>query len=705
MMPAVSITSIDERPDTDAPENRERLPVNLAGARTPLAAELNEIQAAWLLEHAAEQWETLHRSLGDWRTKMDRWEAFSKEDYSSRVGQPDPTRPEAKPDVFTWQNDTLSLAAGFWDFFTAQARNDVFGTKPWLSAAPEGKADVNLAELVSRHSQWKLNQSNLEEVCKDAISVAGWGGTGFVKSRWRKDIETFRKSTMVLYPKDGKEPMVSPKTGDFIRKESEAEELGIDGNAVRWDKAWTEETVTVFDNVLSTLVHHSDIAFDETAADLDLYFTDVFVRFRMGILDVINLYGIEKDQWNDLQASLAGADEQAGPLSDASSGIFGMEDNQIVSLVEGFVRCDPFQTGQPIRCHVIFSPTLRILFSVDYLANVTPDGLLPVFPVRIHKRPGNLLGVGFFEKYENPNNAVDRQYNAITKRNAESSSVISAIQPDALANKAEAKDFVMDPTKPVKLAPGKTVADFISFASIPDVNNRSVELLNQMMQMIQMRSGITSAAQGELKGVPSNNTATGVRDLQSRGAILLKCQIDECTADIRDIVEFNVIHIYANQNTNETFTWGEGESRELLTLEADTVQGIKMNVALTMAQAQNMAKLQNAQQAIQTFMQWLQVPEVEKPAGHAAFVQAISSLGFRNAEDIIRRAAVDPQGILALLPPEIAPIVQQAFAQAGLIAPPAPLPGEAMPQDPAAPTEAPAAPVSAQPAEMVEPTV
>lgn len=672
----VSITSIDDRPDTEAPENRDRLPVNLAGARTPLAAELSEIQAAWLLEHAVEQWEILHRSLGDWRTKMDRWEAFSKEDYSTRVGQPDPTRPDAKPDIFTWQNDTLGLAAGFWDFFTAQARNDIFGTRPWLTAAPEGRADATLAELVSRHSQWKLNQSNLEEVCKDAISVAGWGGTGFVKSRWRKEIETFRKTAMVLYPKGGKEPIVSPVTGDFIRKVSEAEELGIDGDLVRWDKAWTEETVTVFDNTLSTLVHHSDIAFDETAADLDLYFTDVFVRFRMGILDVIDLYGIEKDQWNDLRMSLAGSDEQAGPLVDASSGIFGMKDNQVVSLVEGFVRCDPFQTGRPIRAHVIFSPTLRILFSVDYLANVTPDGLLPVFPVRIHKRPGKLLGVGFFEKYENANNAIDRQYNAVTKRNAESSSVISAIQPDALADKAAAKDFVMDPTKPFKLAPGKSILDFIGFASIPDINNRSIELLNQMMQMGQMRSGITSAAQGELKGVPSNNTATGVRDLQSRGAILLKSQIDECTADIRDIVEFNTIQIYANQNTNETFTWGEGESRELLTLEAETVQGIKMNVSLTMAQAQNVARLETARAAIETFARYVQVPEIEKPAARPMFTQAISSLGFRNAEDIIRRAAVDPEGVLGLLPPEMAGIVQQAFAQAGLIAPPTPMPGD-----------------------------
>jgi hypothetical protein len=275
--------------------------------------------------------------------------------------------------------------------------------------------------------------------------------------------------------------------------------------------------------------------------------------------------------------------------------------------------------------------------------------------------------MGRFEKYENSNNAVDRQYNAITKRNSESSSVISGLQPDALADKAQAKNFQMNPTKPLLLASGKTIADAFSFTAIPDVNQRSVELMNQMLQMNQMRSGITSAAQGELKGVPNASTATGVRDLQSRGAILLKSQIDEVTEDIERLAKFNVYLIYANQDRDETFVWGEGESSELLSIVANDVKGLRMNVRLTLVQAQNAQKLQNAQAAIGLFMQWIQVPEVEKPAARPAFIQALSALGFRNADDIIRQAAVDPAGVLALIPPDMAAAVQNAFVAAGLM--------------------------------------
>jgi hypothetical protein len=666
----VSIVSIDERPEDQAPTQRGGLPLSLIGTRTPLAADLNEIQATWLLDHACEQWELLYGSTADWRADMDRWEEMSKEDYTSRIGRTDPNKPDSRPDVFAYQNDTLGMAAGFWDFYNAQARNDIFGTEPWLSAAAEGRADSTLAELITRHSQWKLHRSNLEEVAKDAINVAGWGGTAFVKARWHREEETFKRFDVVAHSTEGGKPIIHPQTGDFIRDKAAIEALGMDGAEVFWKGMTVEETKTVYDNTLNTLLHHSDVAFDATAPALDLFHTDVFARFRMGILDAASLYGLEEEQMNDLRMCLAGTDEQAGPRADATSGIFEFEDNPIVSLVEGFIRCDPFQTGKPIRLHVIFSPAYRILFNVDYLANVTPEGMLPVVPVRIHKEAGKICGMGWFQKYENANNAVDRQYNAVTKRNAESSSVISGLQPDALADKSQAKNFKMDPTKPLTLAPGKTITEALSFTAIPDVNERSVDLMNQMLQMNQMRSGITSAAQGELKGVPNASTATGVRDLQSRGAILLKSQIDEATTDVERLVEYNVLLIYANQDHDETFAWGEGTSTELLEIKAGDVKGLRMNVTLTLVQAQNAQKLQNAQAAISLFMQWIQVPEPEKPAARAAFVQAIASLGFRNAEDIIRKAAVDPAGVLALIPPEMAPIVEQAFVSAGLMAGP-----------------------------------
>ncbi|MEY3894806.1 MAG: hypothetical protein RLZZ214_325, partial [Verrucomicrobiota bacterium] len=163
----------------------------------------------------------------------------------------------------------------------------------------------------------------------------------------------------------------------------------------------------------------------------------------------------------------------------------------------------------------------------------------------------------------------------------------------------------------------------------------------------------------------------------------IKDPIDTQTNDIRRIVEYAVIVLYANQDRDETFVWGEGKASKLLTIRAGDVQGIRANVSLTMVQAQNQAKLQSAMTAIDVVTKYFQIPEPDKVSARRAFVQALSSVGFHDSEDIIRQAAVDPMGILAMMPPEIAPLVQQAFEQAGLLAPAAP------------PADGDAAPVSA----------
>lgn len=170
--------------------------------------------------------------------------------------------------------------------------------------------------------------------------------------------------------------------------------------------------------------------------------------------------------------------------------------------------------------------------------------------------------------------------------------------------------------------------------------------------------------------MPSSSTATGTRDLQSRGATIIKSSIDEQIADITKIIEYDVTLIYANLDQDETFAWGEGRETVLMTVKAKDARGLKANVTLSMTQSQNLKKMESVNAAIGIVGQWLQVPEVEKPAVRYMYVQALQLMGFHNAEDIIRVAAVDAAGIAALLPPDVAPIVMQALAQAGIAMPP-----------------------------------
>lgn len=683
----MSITIEAQSPDVrgDIPANNKEF--RFVAADSPLAKKLGTIERSWLMRHLTDRFSALDGNMNSWRGKMAKWERMSEEDYKDRIGQRDDVNPSNVNDIFLKQNESLGVVAGFNDFHFAQAKDDIFGTRPWLAATPEGKDDYDLADVMTKHAQWKLNQSDVEQTLVDALKISTWGGTAFVKAAHAKEIEEFEKIVSVAHwtplgaafwkkqkgqPVKAGEPIYGAG-GDYAQTQDELVSMGLSKEHIEWRKITVTDTQTVYGNVTNQWIDYRDIAFETTAPELTLRHTDVFLQFRMGLLDLMERYGIDESHKPGLMGILGATGVAKDHRNETEPGLDLLpeyEGNPPVKLVEGYVRCAPFRGKSPVRIHAIFSPDLNILFSVDYLANVTPGGILPVFPVRINKIPGRVFGVGYYEKYESTNNAIDRHYNQITYRNRHNAHVWTAFQPDALADHGEGQnEYELDSAKPMKLAPDKTIADAIQFAVAPDNNARSEMLLNSQMQMIQMRSGITSAAQGELKGVPSASTATGTRDLQSRGATLVKCPIDEQTKDIQKIVEFDVILIYANQDRDETFTWGEGREASLLAIRAEDVLGIKANVTLTLTQAQNQQKLQSAMTAIDIVTKYIAIPEMEKPAARFAFVQALSSVGFHNAQEIIRDAAVDPAGILALMPPEIKPIVEQALAQAGFIAP------------------------------------
>jgi hypothetical protein len=664
---------------------------SISANQTPLENELSETRKEWLTQYVCDRFRILHNGLFHRRAKMEIWEAMSKDDYSHRITEPNSEKPDISPDIFRMQNGSMGLSAGFTQFAGAQARNDIFGTYPWLAANPEGREDRELADTITKHAQWKTNQSNLEATLIDAIQTACWGGTAFCKVRWDRQVETYRKAISAAYSISAGDFLLGPD-GDFITDPAVLEAMGVDGADIQWKDRYIREELVAYDNIRADLLDYRDVAFDEKAPELDLTYTDVFTRFRIGLLDAIATYNIPEEYIGELRAALVTYDEEARGEDGETSGTTkmpGIEDdeaNPTITLVEGFVRCNPTGgSGAPSRIHVVCSPELHFLFRADYLANVTPAAILPIFPCRIHKIARRIFGRGFFEKYEQDNDAVDRHHNTTTHRNQLSSNVIVAFQPEALLDESEGKDGPIDINKPFVLKPDKTINDLISFAVFPDVNNRSIDLMNHRLQMAQMRSGITSAAQGELKGVPTASTATGVMQMQSRGALLLKEQVDTLAADIEKCVEYCVHLIYANLDTDEVFTWGEGSDSALFTIRAGDVQGLRMNVSLTLVQAQMQAKFQSAHSGISIAMQYTQLPEHEKTSQRLLYIEALHMLGFHEAQDIIRPAVVDISSLLALLPPEEAAQVQMVLAQAGLVEPPEGMmaaPPAAMPAEP-----------------------
>lgn len=649
---------------------------------TALSRQLSDPQAQWLLDYVCGKWSELHSALTVWRNKLEHFEKMADDDYSDRTTEVDHDRTDAARPIFERENNNLGVVSSACDAVYAKAKGDIFGTRPWLAATPQGVDDRELAETITRHSQWKFDQSNLEEALVDAIKIAVDLGTAFIKPRWLEENETFIDTANIAWSKSNNAPVKTP-TGEYITDEKDVPpDYPNAGNDIEWREQEIEQTRIVYNNIDACCIDYKDIAFDPAATELELRQTPVFVKFKMGLHDIGEFYGLDDEQKEQLlaAASLLGESDNARPHrsedSTASALDLDTEANPQISLVEGYIRCNPLGTGSPIRIRIVFSPDLNAIFQVDYLAKKTPGGILPIFPIRCFKVARRVIGKGYRERFEKDENFVDTVFNSMVVRQRESADVYTGVKSHLLKDENEGKDMVNYPGKAYELGEStENIGQVLSFAVKPDNSNRSDQLMQQMIQFLQLRTGNVSASQNQMTGIPSNDTATGSKIIANKADTLTTCQIDQMMGDLEKPVEFCVHLNYANLDRVEAFTWGEGKDSELLEIDPNDVQGLRINVSLALSQSQNLQKLEAARAAIDIYSKYPLLAETDKTGARILFIQALKSLGFSDADKIIREPVMDPAGIDALLPEELKPLFQ-AFLQQNGMAPAEAAPGE-----------------------------
>src|SRR5690606_8962093 len=167
------------------------------------------------------------------------------------------------------------------------------------------------------------------------------------------------------------------------------------------------------------------------------------------------------------------------------------------------------------------------LFKVDYLRNVTPDGELPVHPVRCFRVARRIIGKGYWEKFEDAHNGVDEFYNQEVVRDRHSDPLGGA-RLDLLKNGSNGEDVLNYPGKIHALKENvEDISKVFTKVELRNGNGGFSQRLQQMLQMQQINLGTATAAQSEIAGVPSNDTATGSKLIAGHGDIVTGCQIDQ----------------------------------------------------------------------------------------------------------------------------------------------------------------------------------
>lgn len=629
-----------------------------------------------------QQFEEYHGALAEWRAARSKYAAEAQDIFKHRELEDE--RKEGQKAFFKIRNESLNLVGSMCEFASAQAEQDLFGGEPWFAATPVGKTDAALADTLQKHLQWSLRDGRLVRSYTNAIPIAASHGEVFTKTIHSIETDTFEAPRPVLHS-DGKPVLFEKKyVGNTDVKQAEDGSFTrVDGKpmAIRGRLTWQEVYETrqnvIRQGIECAILHHNDVAFKLDAPALDLRHTNVYLIVEMSVLEAMQKFHLSPidaarlakcGSLSNSESYEVGRDDAVIDASRVAAGedtTFGASTseqllNSRIRLIEAFAMLDPLGDGIARRIHAFFPPAHEDwLVSADYLGNVSPKAELPVKCHVWEAVPHRLYGKGFFQKYEDVQRGVDNLFSQVSFRNGMHANPITAIDTTKIKGYEEEQDFEMKPGLVLELNPDTKLDDVIQTKGLPDLDGRSMELQNLRISMAQLRSGISSASQGDMSSLPENNTATGIRQLMSRAAVLLKKPIRGLRRSFNDEFSYATKLFYANFDRTEAFVWGEGENAEMLKLTAEQVRDLDIDVRMLLTQEQNQTKLEGAQVATDLFAKWLAIPEIEKTAARPLFLQGIKALEFDQADTIIREAAPTLMDALVLLPKD-----QQAQAAA-----------------------------------------
>ncbi len=626
-------------------------------------------RAVRLVQWARTQKAGYDEGLVQWRANRLKWSQEAQDIFEHRARARRERQERADEDagsIFEMANDSVNVVASLAEFAAAQAEQDIYGGEPWFAANPVGQADTKLADDIQHHLQWTFRDGRFVDAQCLSIDQAVTLGESFMKTLYAVDTD-FHEATISCLHADGKP--VLDATGTHVTSDAQVKALGrrLKGK-LEWKEAYETRQTVIRQGIEAVPIHYHDISFREDAPELDLRHTNVYVSVEMSTFEAMRRFHLSKEDAIRLARCAdtrvcTEAEAQRERTADATVTMPSAEEplgeveaeqllNTRVRLIEAYVRADVTGTGKEARMCLVFPPVHEdwIVWG-DYLANVSPGAELPIKCDVWEPVPHRLYGRGFFSKYAYLQTGTDNLWNQVNFRNEMHANPLTAVHEENMMADEDGGAVIIGPGKTIRPKAGKTLGECLEFAQLPDADTRSMELFQTGMQLAQLRSGITNASQGDLSSVPESNTATGIKSLISRAAVLLKKPVRRLRRSKGRGFSYAVKLLYANFDRSEAFVWGEGHNKELVTLTPDHVRDLDIDVVMLLTQEQNQTKLEGAKAMMQMEQSYAGLSEIDKVGARIGVVQALKALEFSNAEEMVRKPAVTVESCLPLLPP------------------------------------------------------
>lgn len=580
--------------------------------------------------------------------------------------------------VFAQSNLTASLSPRICLQVSGKLKRVFFAADPWLSAAPVGVNDHDLAQKVREFSRYKADQAKLKNSAMTALDMACILGEAVVKTTHLEDMSWHWKTGEILVEADGKTPVFDVE-GRYIFRDAMWTTQTIEQQpnpnyppevkvvkVLRRDNAtimppgaqWVRQRVRVntlhyrgpkseaiwFTDFLCPLnaesVHKADIVahlYDADAMEIAAWFT----QGRFNYLNNEQQTALHHEKaLNTLHRVLTSASPTTGSSTTTMPRtVHGETDTprasaSMVQVAECWLRYDADEDGvQEEICVVIDLVTQRPLY-YNFTANITPDGRRPFDVLRCLPVLNRWYGVGMMEYLEPEQLFIDLQVNRWNLSLSRAGKVVFW-NPEKTLEGEQDRNLRLNSGATYRLRDGASVEDVIKVVELYASQQAAdiKDIISFYMQLMQLKTGVLSVADESISDMNATKLATGIRAIQKAGDEIFASWQEEVYLGLRDVVRKFVGVALARMDRRETWRFTDGDDEVLATLMPEDVANLEVDVQLLLVSDENEKTLQSVTMAItQVLPSFYALPPHAQPAAVPAVRQALRALGVRDAD-------------------------------------------------------------------------
>lgn len=581
--------------------------------------------------------------------------------------------------IFWESNIHLPVTSMVVDYFLGRAEDQLPQEGLLFNFKPVGASDRARAEAYNHYFNWKVDtKGGAGVVMRDSLTSAFVQRALILKAAFDKDARRWMdRDRRILFDRTTGQPVLVLGGGPVIEGEDQwvsapdpiASEVALsaasagavapeipqrvtlaadptlvwDGQRYEWKlpPGGLKREEVLYAGPKSVQVEYDRFLCPSNVESIEA--ADVVAELDDKPLSFIKTMWLERPwcRWQDYEADAKDGTAQEKTEGDKKSKENLQFDDKDPSrrIVIFWVRRDVMGWGEPQDLCVFYDEDADKAIWYEFVAKICPDFKRPYTALAIGKTKNRWWGKSMPEKVQQYQNKIDELFNAEAHRQKMNANPLKGVDPTA--TEEEEEDLVFSPDKIYHLKKGMKMEDFVSFASMPNLDGRTKDNIEFLLAMIRewlhVHNIASSAALDSSKSAAAPETATGI-----------EAQVDESQTMARrwDRRIFTAYIEHAQklvqiamatlpENKEEVYRVTEGNEIFTGVLTGKDIRGMDVDVTIAITPKLNQKKREAAVEALNAVQGYLAQPDPIKPFVREPYVAILKSLGYREAEKML----------------------------------------------------------------------